>query len=679
MNTYLCASKFYVLTRIDMSMNKLGLIIGCIFSIVVFGLNAQDDRTLVTIAGENISVDEFMYVYKKNNAQGEAMDKKSLEEYLNLYVNFKLKVKEAETLGLDTVQAFIDELAGYRKQLAEPYFVNEEIMDVLLKEAYERKKIDLRASHILIQVGPNAMPADTLAAYNKAMEAKSRIKKGESFGKVAVETSDDPSVRDRQSPRNNRLIPGNKGDLGYFSVFDMVYPFETGAYNTQVGEVSIPVRSDFGYHIIEVTDKVPAQGSIEAAHLYLQMPDSATAADSAAKEKEAMEVYQRIKDGESFEALVKGYSDDKGSASRGGILPAFNVNRMVPEFIQAISTMSDSGQVSKPVLTSYGWHIIKLHSKSGLQPFEEVEADMRKRLEKDKRAQKSTEIILQDIRKEYDYKEFPEGLNEIYNQVDSTIYVGKWSVPEDVIFTKSVLLIGDLSASQDEFADYIEAKQNIGKGEKINEFVNKKFKEFSDEKCRSYEDSQLENKYPGFKAIVKEYRDGILLFELTNEKVWAYASQDTIGLQNYYAAHQKEFMWDARLDASIYTVNDTAYTETIRQMVEKGISDEDIEQEILNDSLGVVRIERKKFQKDEDPTVDSIKWKKGLTDNQHKGGRVVFVRVYEKLAPEPKSFDEARGLITAGYQEQLEKEWIEELKGKYIVVIDNEVLDTLTK
>ena len=646
---------------------------------------AQDDPVLVTIAGENVTVDEFMYVYKKNNAQGETMDRKSIEEYLELYINFKLKVKEAESLGLDTVQAFIDELAGYRKQLAEPYFVNEEIMDDLLNEAYERKKSDLRASHILIQVGPNAMSADTLAAYNKAMEVRNRILDGEPFEKVAREMSDDPSARDRISPRNNRMIPGNGGDLGYFSVFDMVYPFETGAYSTAVGETSMPVRTDFGYHIIKVTDRIPAQGSIEAAHLYLQMPDSASAADSASKEREAKDLYQRIQQGERFEVLVREYSDDKGSASRGGMLPPFTVNRMVPEFIQAISQMSDSGQVSQPVLTSYGWHIIKLSSKSGIQAFAELEPEMRKRLEKDKRAQKSTGVIIHDIKKEYGYKEFQEGLDEIYEMIDSTIYKGKWTVPEadenpdKPLFTKSVMMIGDMAVSQFEFANYIALNQNIGQNEKINEFVNKKFKEFSDEKVRAYEDSKLEGKYPEFRAIVKEYRDGILLFELTNEKVWAYASQDTVGLKNYYEANQKDFMWGTRLDASIYTVNDTGYVESIRSMIQDGKSDEDIEQEIYNDSLKIVRIERKKFQENENATIDGIKWKKGLTESQKKGNKIVFVRVHEKLSPEPKTFDEARGLVTAGYQEELEKQWIAELRGKYPVTVHEEVLSTLTK
>lgn len=658
-----------------MSMNKLRfLIVGIIF-LFVGVLSAQNDKVLLSVADEDVTVEEFMYVFNKNNTQeNEKTDRKSIEEYLDLYINFKLKVKEAESLGLDTVTAFIDELAGYREQLAEPYFVNEDIIEELLVEAYERKKSDLRASHILIRVGPAAMPADTLAAYNKVMEAKKRIDGGEDFAKVAKLLSDDPSARDRVSPRNNRTTPGNGGDLGYFSVFDMVYPFETGAYNTPVGKVSDPVRSDFGYHIIKVTDRIPAQGSLEVAHLFIQMPENATKQDSTYVQEKADSLYQRIMNGESFEDLVGEYSDDKGSAAKGGMLPKFNVNRMVPQFIQVISTMKDSGDVSQPVLTSYGWHIIKLYSRSGIKSFDEEKPEMEKRMKKDKRAQKSRDIIIDEIKKEYNYTVNDEGLNGMYTIIDSAIYQGKWMVPENITLNLIVFTLGDRTYSQQEFADYILANQNIGKGEMINEFVNKKFKEFSDEECKAYEDSRLEEKYPEFRAIVKEYRDGILLFELTNEKIWTYATKDTVGLENYYNLHKTEYMWDTRLDASIYSFYDTAYVDTVWKMASKGMTDEEIDTLINVDLVDKAQIERKKFSKNDNDLIDSIKWKKGITKPKPYKNKTAFVVVYGKVAPEPKTFDESRGLITAGYQEYLEQEWIKELREKYSFFVYEEVL-----
>ena len=661
-----------------MNMSRLKILtLGFVFALVA-GLQAQDNRTLVTIDSEDITVDDFMYVYQKNNTQGDVMDKKSVDEYLDLYINFKLKVREAEALGYDTVKTFQEELAGYRKQLAEPYFVDESIIDEMLTEAYERKKFDIRASHILVKVGPNSVAEDTLAAYNKIKAARDRVLSGEDFKTVAIEVSDDPSARPRKSPRGGGEIPGNGGDLGYFSVFDMVYPFENGAYNLPEGSVSMPIRTDFGYHIIKVTDKIPAQGSIEAAHLFLMVPDTATEEESKAVEAEINALYDRLIAGENFEELTKEYSDDKGSASRGGMLPKFNVNRMVPEFIQAISTMQDSGDISKPVLTSYGWHIIKLHSKSGIEPFDDVKDEMKKRLEKDVRAQKSKEVIIQDIKKEYGYKEFPEAIAEIYPLIDSSIYKGKWAVPGDVDFIKSVFNLGEFSYAQKSFADYIAENQDIAADEKIAEFVNRKFKEVSDIKCRNYYDAKLEGKYPEFKAIVQEYRDGILLFELTNDKIWNFASKDTVGLKAYYAEHEKEFMWEERLDASIITVMDSAFVDKVRALAASDATTEDILAQVNNDSTTIVKINRKKFQRNENDLIDSVKWKKGLSENSKVKGNIVFVSVHGKIAPEPKTFDEARGLITAGYQEKLEKEWIAELRGKYIVVVNQEVLTSLT-
>ncbi len=659
-------------------MNKLRYLILGLITIFAVTLYAQDDKALVTIADEDVTTGEFMYVFNKNNTQEGAVDKKSIKEYLDLYINFKLKVKEAEELGYDTVSAFNEELKGYREQLAEPYFVNDEIIEELLKEAYDRKKVDLRTSHILVKVGPAAMPEDTLKAYNKIMEANERIENGEDFAIVAINLSEDPSARDRQSPRNNKTIPGNGGDLGYFTVFDMVYPFETGAYGTEVGQLSKPVRSDFGYHLIKVTDRIPAQGSIEAAHLYLQMPENATEKDSTALKLKVDSLYQRILDGESYEDLVKEYSDDKGSATKGGLLPKFNVNRMVPEFIAAISMMQDSGDISKPILTSYGWHIIKLHGKTGVAPFEDVEEEMRKRLKKDKRAQKSREVIISDIKKEYGYKFMKIDADGFYYMFDSTIYEGKWEIPADKQLHYIIFTLGEQNYTQKMFAEYIANNQNITKGENINEFVNKKFKEFSDIECKAYEDARLEDKYPEFKAIMKEYRDGILLFELTNDKIWSYATKDTVGLKNYHEQHKKEFMWDTRLDASIYTFNDTAYVNTTRELVKSGMSDEDILSEINQDSLNIVNVKRKKFQKEDNDLIDSIKWKKGVTDNLDKNGKTVFVVVHGKLNAQPKSFNEARGLITAGYQEYLETEWIKELRAKYPVEIHEDVLSSLT-
>jgi peptidyl-prolyl cis-trans isomerase SurA len=522
------------------------------------------------------------------------------------------------------------------------------------------------------------MPEDTLEAYSKILEAKARIERGEPFADVAKDVSEDPSAREMKM-RNGQVRPGNGGDLGYFTVFDMVYPFETGAYNTQKGEVSDPVRTDYGYHLIYVTDRIPALGEMQVAHLFLKMPQDATHDDSVYVEKRIDSLYQRILNGEKFEDLVKEYSDDKGSAPSGGVLPKFKVNRMVPEFIEAIAQLPDSGSISKPVLTMYGWHIIKLISKTGIKSFDDSKKELEKKIKKDQRSQLSTEIIIERIKNEYGYKENKEGVEKMYPLVDSSIYQGKWSVPEKENMGFIVFTLGDQTYSQMEFANYIAEHQTIGKGEKIDEFVNRVFKDFVNEKCKQYENGKLESKYPDFKAIVEEYRDGILLFDLTDEMVWSKAVKDTSGLKKYYNEHKGDFMWGKRVDASIYTVSDTAYVNEIRNLVEKGLSEDSLLNRFGNDSIKVLTVTHKKFSEGDNDIIDKIKWKKGISKNMNQNGKTVFVVVHSKLAPEPKSFNEAKGLITAAYQDYLEKEWIKQLREKYPVVINEEVLKSIVK
>ncbi|HOH83622.1 MAG TPA: peptidylprolyl isomerase, partial [Bacteroidales bacterium] len=339
-------------------------------------VNAQvNDEVLLTVAGEKITKTEFLNVYKKNNIKGDLMDKKSLDEYLNLYINFKLKVKESEELKLDTFTSFKNELAGYRKQLAQPYLTDKQVDDDLLKEAYDRLQWDIRASHILIKVNKDATPEDTLAAYKKVLKIRERLLKGEDFATVAKETSDDPSARDREEPDSKSIFKGNGGDLGYFSVLDMIYPFENGAYNTKVGQVSLPVRTDYGYHLIKVVNRKPAMGRAVVAHIFIEVPKDAKPENLATYKSKIDEAYAKLKGGETFENVVKEYSDDKGSAAKGGVLQGFGVNRMVPEFIEAVAKLN-LNEYSEPVQTVYGWHIIKLIERTPVKSFDEEKTQL---------------------------------------------------------------------------------------------------------------------------------------------------------------------------------------------------------------------------------------------------------------------------------------------------------------
>ncbi|HNX85532.1 MAG TPA: peptidylprolyl isomerase [Bacteroidales bacterium] len=637
----------------------------------------SNDEILMTIAGKQIKVNEFMNIYKKNNVKGETIDRKSLTEYVDLFVNFKLKVKEAEESGLDTVASFRNELNGYRDQLAKPYFTDEATLEALINEAAEREKTDIRASHIFFRLKPDAAPEDTLAVYQKALKIRELAIKGESFEKLAVEYSEDPSANDREANQQHPFLKGNKGDLGYFTVFDMVYPFENGAYNTPTGGISMPVRSEYGFHLIKVYQKRPSLGDFVVAHIFMAIPRNATTADSARIKNRIDSVYAKLQSGTKFDELAKSCSDDKGSATKGGVLPRRGVNRLVPEFIDAVYALNEPGDYSQPVLTSYGWHIIMLVEKKNVKTPEELKAELKQKVMKDSRGETTRQVVIARIKQENGFKENLQALADFYTVVNDSIFAAKWKKEWASNLQGTLLSIGNVRYNQQDFASWLEKTQRKRETENIHNYVDKQYRLWADDCLIKFEDNQLEDKYPDFKSLLSEYRDGILLFDLTDQKVWSKAVKDTTGLKTYYQKNKKNYMWDTRLNASIYTVKDPGLTEKVKAMILSGSADADILKTMNNDSLQVVTIESGKFSRNENKIIDSIPWTPGLSGNLQIDGATVFVYVRKKLKPEPKELNEARGLITADYQNFLEKEWIASLRAKYPVVINKEVLEKI--
>lgn len=644
----------------------------------------NNDPVLMTVAGEKVTTSDFLSVYKKNNSKSEIYDRKSLEEYLDLFINFKLKVQEANEMKLDTFSTFKTELAGYRKQLAQPYLTDKEVDENLLKEAYDREQFDVRASHILIRVDKNALPADTLIAYKKIMALRDRIVKGESFADVAREASEDPSARDRTDPGSKNVVKGNAGDLGFFSVLDMIYPFENAAYNTPVGKVSMPVRTEYGYHLIYVTKKQPAMGKITAAHIFVSVPKDAKPEDLSMYKAKIDEAYAKLKSGSKFEDVVTAYTDDKGSASKGGVLPPFGVNRMVPEFIEVISTLKNTGDYSEPIQTMYGWHIVKLVDRKPIKSFEEEKSQLKTRIIKDARSEKSKSSVVARIKAENNFVEIPASITEFDKVLDTTFFEGKWDKTKAQALNKKMFVLSNKTYTQSDFTDFLDRSQRKYPKMNIAQLVNETYSDFVEESVINFEDGLLETKYPEFKSLMKEYRDGIMLFELTDKKVWSKAIEDTAGMKTFYEEKEPgKYMWSDRVEASVYTCNNLITANSLKKLLPKVLSGKMTESALLakfnNDSITNVIVEHKKFSKGDNPIIDSIPWKKGITKPFSKGKKVDVVAMFKTIAPEPKSIKEAKGLITADYQNYLEKEWIAELKKKYPVEVNKAVFESLIK
>ncbi len=664
--------------------NRLLRTTGLLMLLFSFSLQAQngDDPVLMTIAGSPVTKSEFLNIYQKNNVKGEVIDKKSLDEYVELFINFKLKVREAEELGMDTVGSFITELGGYRKQLAQKYMVDEEVTEKLILEAYDRMQKDIRASHILIKCDHGASPKDSLEAYNKIRDFRERILKGESFEAIARQHSDDLSARDREAAQNRPMIRGNGGDLGYFTVFDMVYPFETAAYNTPKGQISQIIRTEYGYHIIKVTDVKKAMGKARAAHIFISMQQAANAEDSAAAKEKIFDIYKKLQAGADWDSLAKVYSDDKGTAPKGGILPWFGVNRMVPDFILQVSAMKQTGDISEPITTPFGWHIIKLLERKEPGSLEDTKSDIKQKVTRDTRSQLSKKSVVEKIKKQYGFAEYPPARQALLPLMDSTLFLGNWDLTKTQGMTLPVFTLGNKAFTQAELAAFLATEAKSKPSEDLGILLANTFEKFVDESCLNYKDSKLEAEFPEFRNLMKEYRDGILLFDLTDKKVWTKAVKDTTGLEQYYDNHKNEYQWGERLEAVIIKGKNQSQVEKAYKMAQKQLKKGSLDTLAIHRKLNkepgmAVKSEHGKYSKGDQKWIDKTTWSAGIYPVQQDEGQWYFVSVLKKLDPEPKSLNEARGLVTADYQAFLEKEWIETLRKKYPVTVNKEVLSNI--
>lgn len=641
----------------------------------------RNDPILIKLNGRTVTLSEFESAYRKNNLSMQVADPKSVEEYLELYINFNLKVHEAINLGMDTNAVFQRELSGYREQLAKPYLTDQQVTDQLLEEAYQRMQYDIRASHILVNVGEHASPADTLAAWERITRIRERILAGESFDKIARLESDDSSARDQEGTSTRPAMRGNGGDLGYFSVLDMVYPFETAAYNTPVGEISPPVRSSFGYHIIKVTDRLPAMGRAHVAHIMTIFPPGTDANQQENLEQHSQEIYERILAGDDFGELAANYSDDRSSGRRNGEMPPFTSNRMVPEFIKAISLLEKPGNISAPVRTQFGWHIIKLLDKTPPGQFEDVALDLKNRISRDSRSELSQQVVINRLKKEYDFRENTKTLEEFFKVVDASIFERRWDPAMTAHLNAELFSFADQHFTQQSFAEYLAMSQGMRTPEAIDTYVGAMYENFVSQSILAYEDSRLEQKYPDFKAIMKEYHDGILLFELTDKLVWTRAVEDSVGLREFLAAHQQDYIWPDRLDATIYTFNDQRTANRTRREItraqRRGLDHTQVLERVNANSALAVTARKGVFSREDEEVINLAQWQTGVGKPFSWKDKFVIVQVHEVLPTQPKKLEEIRGLLIADYQNFLEKQWVEELRLKYPVEVKRELLQQL--
>ena len=645
-----------------MLLKSFNTLILCHFLVMLI---AQTDPILMRVGNSDVRVSEFKYIYEKNNGASADYSQKSLTEYLDLYTKFKLKVEKAKQLRLDTITSLKTELDGYRRQLASSYLIDKEVTDFLLHELYDRMKEDVEFAHIFIPVADNASNIQKEEAKDKLRDVKSKLVAGMKFEDAAKEFSQD------------KTTAAKGGQMGYFTAKlpSGFYAVETALYNTPIGQVSDIIDSRIGYHLIKVMHRRPARGTIEVAHILLNN-DQAKLADS---------LYTALKAGADFDKMALQYSLDKSTNKNGGKLPPFGINTLDRTFEDAAFGLRENGEISAPFMTKSGWHIVKRLNKPVQDSYDIFVRKMKSQINKDQRFDSAKLKLVSDIKKAAGFKQDKFELSKFTSTLTEDFYSYKWA-PAPITDDKMLFSFGgDQIFKVSDFANYCKkntkTRLKYDKSKPIYETVEELFNEYVNESAMAYEEKSLEVKYPDFKSLMREYEEGILLFEATKINVWDRANQDSVGLAKFYDINKSNYQWaeKAGIDEVKIGTNDKKLAEKIYKFVSKGdVSKLD---EKFNKKTKVVDIQHVEFEKNS-KDIGDIEWKTGaMTPLILDPGKVTYsFKKVQKLVPAKiKTLAEARGYVVADYQDYLEKQWIESLGKEFNVVIYKDTVHQLKK
>lgn len=618
---------------------------------------SQNEEVLFTVNNTEVTANEFSRVYNKNIDLVQDEKQKDVDEYLKLYVNYKLKLEEAYTLGLNKDKKYKNELESYRRQLAKKYLTDTKINDKLLKEAYERTVNEVDVNHILVIVDENASPADSLKAYNQVLEYRNNALK-ENFESIM------------KSAHNGQTIHGEQ--LGYFNAFKMVYAFENKAYNTKIGEISMPFRTKFGFHILNVIDKRRSQGEITAAHIMIANNNDKIT--SSPKER-INELWAKINEGSSFSDLAKQFSDDKNSARNGGELKRFGAGKLGHiEFENAAFALNTEGEVSKPIETKFGWHIIKLLKKHDVLSFNEQKSTLEQKIKKDSRSKIVNERFYENLKKRYGFSETVNGKEEILKVVNINFIKGNWN-PSNDTYGKTMATFAGEKLSYLEYYKYLSSKLRTYKNlTAINSIVTVSYNDFINARIYNYHNENLESEYPEFKNIVQEYREGLLLFELMEQEIWRKSKTDTIGLKKYYEDNKANYFWKKRIEAVVVTSETKKSAKNVRKLLQTNIKVKQLKESQKKSvvSEGLYELTDKELPK-------KYKSDIGVSKIFKHNNQYVVIKGIKEFLPKQKLLTEVKGRVINDYQTQIEKDWLLELASKYKVKVNKSVLEYVKK
>jgi peptidyl-prolyl cis-trans isomerase SurA len=620
---------------------------------------SQNNNVIMVVNGDSISSQEFLRVYNKNIELVKDDSQKELDNYLQLFTDYQLKLQEAKRLKINKDKSYLRDFENYKRQLIQSYLSETKVTEALVQEAYERMKWDVKAVHILVRLDENER--DTIAAYDKVLSYRKRL---------ANEDFDD---------LKNELHNGTTvfaEDLGYFSAFKMVYSFENVAFETSVDEVSMPFRTRFGYHVLKVIDKRPSRGTMTAAHIMVanEQKDS-----TIIPEKRINMLYSKLQNGESFESLAKQFSDDKGSAKKGGELRPFKSGELSSSvFEDTVYALEKDEDYSKPFQTRFGWHIVKRIKLESLGSFKDLEASLINRVKRDSRSKIINESLVEDLRQRYSIYENPEAKKMFSTIFNNSFFQNKWTLPKDFPVQDTLFTINERAYLFSDFGTYLMGQQRIyyNKETDFNVVYDKSYTAFFEVSILKFREENLENENPEFAAVLKEYRDGLLLFDLMEREVWNKAAQDSTGLMEYYEEHKLKYQWKPRVEVIIASSADKKELKGIDKHLLNKNSLDQLKAYLMDKGSDVI-ITSDLYEIDAPVLPEDLRIRKNEVSIYDHNESYHLIKVLDVLPAGPKTFEEIKGEVTSDYQNQIEEDWMDGLKERFPVWINQEALDKL--
>jgi peptidyl-prolyl cis-trans isomerase SurA len=638
----------------------------CFFNLVLFTgcsgiINAQ---TIFTYGNKPVSKQEFLRAYAKNSTD-EKPSPESYANYLELYSRYKLKVQAARDMRLDTLSSQATDLKGFRDQIINSYLNDDASLKVLIDQAAERSRKDIHISHIFIPFAENATPSELAEAKKKIQSAYDALKKGEQFAAVAEKYSMDPAVR------------VNKGDIGYITTFVLPYDLENVAYNTPVNSFSTPFKSKIGFHILKNDGERPAIGSVQIAQILFTFPPGADESKKSLIRIKADSVYRKITTGADFGKLAAEYSNDNWSFQAKGELPAFGIGRFDPVFETAAFALDSDGAVSKPILTSFGYHILKRIKRIPV-PADNSDknwmTELKQKVESSDRIEWSRKLLVKKVQQQVKYTKLPYNEKQFTAYSDSIIKGG--ALPKFATLNANTPLFSfeGHPVKVSAWKQFLMESPEVDSRKSVNEL----YQDFVEMSTMNYYRDHLEKYNKDFASQLAEFKEGNLLFEVMQKKVWDEASKDSVGLEKYYRQHADKYFWEASADAIIFTAPTDSVATEMKKKLEGNISKW---QEIVDESQGILQADSGRFELSQIPVVERTNFTPGLytanvkNENDNSVTFAYIVKLHTEK--EPRNFDDARGFVINDYQSFLEEKWIAELKKKYPVVVNKPVLDSL--